>query len=230
MPRRPDAMFMDNFAGMPVRLQQELMAPAALAGGDPYGASLEYFGRVTGAGSTLRGLLYADVKTYLVELLMKQDQMSMSASIESRVPFLDHRLVEFAARLPDRLKLNGFQTKRILREAIRGLLPDRILTRKKMGFPVPFSGWVRGPWNGMAHDVLLDRRTRERGIVNAPAVADLLRDHASGRRNAGDAIWALLNLELWYRTFIDGDGIQTLPAPGRTAPLPVDDPRAATAA
>src|SRR5688572_23664090 len=214
MPRRAEAMFLDNFAGMPMRIQRELLAPSAI-GGNPYASSLEYFERVN--GSTLNGLLYADVKTYLVELLMKQDQMSMSTSIESRVPFLDHRLVEFAARLPDRLKLSGFTTKRILREAIRGLLPERILTRKKMGFPVPFDGWVRGPWNSVARDVLLDRRTRERGLVNTTAVAALLDDHRTGRRTAGDAIWALLNLELWYRTFIDGDGIQTLPAPSRVA-------------
>ncbi len=227
MPRRPEAMFLDNFAGMPMRIQRELLAPSAV-GGDPYASSLEYFARVN--GSTLRGLLYADVKTYLVELLMKQDQMSMSTSIESRVPFLDHRLVEFAARLPDRLKLSGFTTKRILREAIRGLLPERILTRKKMGFPVPFSGWMRGAWHSVAQDVLLDRRTRERGLVNPTAVSALLDDHRSGRRDAGDSIWALLNLELWYRTFIDGDGIQTLPAPNRPAPVSIDDGQAATAA
>ena len=228
MPRRADAMFLDNFAGMPLRVQRELLARAASDGADPYASSLEYFERVN--GSTLRGLLYADVKTYLVELLMKQDQMSMSTSIESRVPFLDHRLVEFAARLPDRLKLSGFTTKRILREAIRGLLPERILTRKKMGFPVPFAGWMRGPWNGVAHEVLLDRRTRERGIINPTAVAALLNDHRIGRRAAGDSIWALLNLELWYRTFIDGGGIQTLPTPDRPVPVSLDEGQAATAA
>jgi asparagine synthase (glutamine-hydrolysing) len=224
MPRQPEAMFLDNFAGMPMRAQRELLEAATLEGRDPYASSLEYFSRVT--GSTLRGLLYADVKTYLVELLMKQDQMSMSASIESRVPFLDHRLVEFAARLPDRLKLRGFTTKRILRESIRGLLPERILTRKKMGFPVPFAGWTRGAWNPVAAEVLLDRRTRERGLVNPRAVAALLQDHRAGRRQGGDAIWALLNLELWYRTFIDGDGIQTLPAPGRPEPVSMNQSRA----
>jgi asparagine synthase (glutamine-hydrolysing) len=228
MARRPDTMFLDNFAGMPMGAQRELLQAAALAGSDPYGPSLEYFGRVH--GSTLRGLLYADVKTYLVELLMKQDQMSMSASIESRVPFLDHRLVEFAARLPDRLKLRGFTTKRILREAIRGLLPERILTRKKMGFPVPFASWTRGAWNSVAAEVLLDRRTRERGLVNSTAVSALLQDHRTGRRNGGDSLWALLNLELWYRTFIDGDGIQTLPTPSGPAAVSMDNGRAATAA
>ena len=146
---------------------------------------------------------------------MKQDQMSMSMSIESRVPFLDHVLVEFAARLPHRLKLNGLTTKRILREAIRGLVPPEILTRRKMGFPVPFSGWVRGPWNNVAREVLLDRRSCQRGLINPAAVETLLDEHRTGRRAGGDAIWALMNLELWYRTFIDGDGIQTLPETSR---------------
>jgi asparagine synthase (glutamine-hydrolysing) len=141
---------------------------------------------------------------------MKQDQMSMSTSIESRVPFLDHVLVEFAARLPDRLKLNGFTTKRILREAIAGIVPGEILTRPKMGFPVPFSSWVRNGWNSVARDVLLDRRSRERGVIRPDAVSRLLQEHRDGTCTGGDAIWALVNLELWYRTFIDGDGIQTL--------------------
>ena len=170
-------------------------------------------------------MLYTDVKTYLVELLMKQDQMSMSASIESRVPFLDHTLVEFAATLPERLKLRGLTTKRILREAMRGILPERILTRPKMGFPVPFAQWMQGNWNAVAQDVLLDRRTQQRGLMNAGAVTALLQDHRTGRRNGGDAIWALLNLELWYRTFIDGDGVQTLPAPP-PARRPAEDLRA----
>src|SRR5262245_32940588 len=148
---------------------------------------------------------------------MKQDQMSMSASIESRVPFLDHVLVEFAARLPDRLKLRGFITKRILREAIRGLLPDEILTRRKMGFPVPFGEWVRQRWHETACAVLLDRRSRERGLIDPSAVSRLLDRHRKGRFAGGDAIWALMNLELWHRTFIDGDGVQTLPAPSRAA-------------
>jgi asparagine synthase (glutamine-hydrolysing) len=214
MPRRPANMFLDNFAGMPLHLQHALLTPGVTGGDDPYAASLEYFARANGNSGVLDRLLYTDVKTYLVELLMKQDQMSMSTSIESRVPFLDHMLVEFAARLPHRLKLNGLTTKRILREAIRGLVPAAILTRKKMGFPVPFSGWVGGEWNDVARDVLLDRRTRQRGLTNPAAVDALLDGHRAGTTAGGDAIWALMNLELWYRTFIDGDGVQTLPDTG----------------
>jgi asparagine synthase (glutamine-hydrolysing) len=149
---------------------------------------------------------------------MKQDQMSMATSVESRVPFLDHELVEFAARLPDEWKLSGLTTKRVLREAMKGLLPDAILNRPKMGFPVPFSAWTRGSWNQVVRDVLLDRRSRERGIIEPAAVDRLLRDHATSAIDAGDRIWSLLNLELWYRTFIDGEGVQTLPAPSSILP------------
>jgi len=213
----PASMFFDNFAGVPLAMQRELLAPPLIAGADPYAPSLEYYRRVNGSNGMLSRLLYTDVKTYLVELLMKQDQMSMSASIESRVPFLDHRLVEFAARLPERLKLDGFTTKRILREAVRPLLPPAVLTRPKMGFPVPFAGWVGGRWNSVAREVLLDRRTRQRGLLNPVQLEQLLDRHRDGVQAGGDAIWALLNLELWYRTFIDGGGVQTLPAPASMA-------------
>jgi asparagine synthase (glutamine-hydrolysing) len=212
MPRDPAQMFLDNFAGIPLRAQRDLLDPSVVDGAAPYAASLAYFHDSPATQPLLGRVLYTDIKTYLVELLMKQDQMSMSASIESRVPFLDHVLVEFAARLPVRAKLSGFTTKRILREAVRGLLPPSILTRPKMGFPVPFAAWVAGRWHDAARDVLLDRRTRERGLTSADAVRRLLDDHRRGLRRGGDAIWALMNLELWHRTFIDGDGIQTLAA------------------
>jgi len=218
MPRNASAMFLDNFAGMPLHQQRDLLSAAALAGNDPYASSLAYFQEVNGRSGLLGRLLHTDIKTYLVELLMKQDQMSMSASIESRVPFLDHKLVEFAATLPDRLKLRGFTTKRILREAIRGLLPEEILTRKKMGFPVPFGQWTRGRWQPVVRDLLLDRRTRERGLINPAAVEHMLDAHREGTVNGGDAIWALVNLELWYRTFIDGAGVQSLGEPGTHEP------------
>ena len=139
--------------------------------------------------------------------------MEMAHSVEGRVPFLDHKLVEYAAMLPDEWKLSRFTTKRVLREAVSGLLPESILERPKMGFPVPFAGWMRGPWNSVARDVLLDRRSRERGLIDATAVEHLLRNHAEGRSEGGDHIWSLLNLELWHRTFIDGEGVQTLSAP-----------------
>jgi len=215
MDRSPETMFFDNFAAIRLADQQRLLAPAyraAVSRSGAYAASLGYFNAPNGNSTLLDRLLYADIKTYLVELLMKQDQMSMATSIESRVPFLDHKLVEFAAALPDVWKLSGFTTKRILRESMKGLLPESILNRPKMGFPVPFAGWTRGGWNSVVRDVLLDRRSRERGVIDPVAVDALLRDHAAERTEGGDRIWSLMNLELWHRTFIDGDGVQTLPA------------------
>ena len=223
-PVTPEALFFDNFAAIGLERQRSLLRSPFAAAATPeraYGPSRAYFDAPNGQSTILDRLLYADLKVYLVELLMKQDQMSMAASIESRVPFLDHQLVEFAAGLPNRLKLRGFKTKWILREAVRELLPPEILARPKMGFPVPFGIWMRGPWNAVARDVLLDSRSRQRGIIDPAAVERLLDAHAAGTTNGTDAIWSLLNLELWYRTFIDGEGIQTLPevhdAPAATA-------------
>jgi asparagine synthase (glutamine-hydrolysing) len=216
MDRTAEAMFFDNFAAIRLADQHTLLAPELRAQAtrqQAYASGLEYFDRLNGNSTLLDRLLYADIKTYLVELLMKQDQMSMATSIESRVPFLDHRLVEFAVQLPDHWKLSGLTTKRILRDSMKGALTDHILKRPKMGFPVPFATWTRGAWNMVARDVLLDRRTRERGIIDPRAVDLLLRDHAAGVTDGGDRLWSLLNLELWYRTFIDKQGVQTLSEP-----------------
>jgi asparagine synthase (glutamine-hydrolysing) len=232
MPRTPEAMFFDNFASINLRAQRSLLHPSLGAAATPehaYGPSRGYFDAPNGRSTTLDRLLYTDLKTYLVELLMKQDQMSMAASIESRVPFLDHRLVEFAAALPARLKLRGFRTKWILREAVKGLLPREILNRPKMGFPVPFALWMRGAWADVARDVLLDSRTGQRGLIDTAAVERLIDAHQRGETAGGDAIWSLLNLELWYRTFIDGRGVQTLPGHPLPARSSADSSRALTA-
>jgi asparagine synthase (glutamine-hydrolysing) len=221
--------FFDNFALINLAGQRQLLSPqhaALITDERAYGPSVSFLNRADRSASPLKKFLYADLKTYLVELLMKQDQMSMAASIESRVPFLDHHLVEFAARLPDDRKLSGFATKRILRRAAADVLPREILERPKMGFPVPFASWARGAWAPVVRDVLLDRRSTERGIVSARGVEQLLAGNAPAVSNHGDALWGLFNLELWYRTFIDGDGVQTLPAP-RTIPTLTLQPRTA---
>jgi asparagine synthase (glutamine-hydrolysing) len=207
-----NATFFDNFAAVRLRDQQHLLAPSRRPDATldrAYAGTRRHFDRFPDA-SLLSRVLYTDVKTYLVELLMKQDQMSMAASIESRVPFLDHRLVEFVSDLPASLKLSGWTTKRVLREAAKDLLPRSILDRPKMGFPVPFAHWTRGAWHDTVRDVLLDPRARQRGVTDARAVQSMLSDHRAGRREAGEIVWSLLNLELWYRTWIDGDGIQHL--------------------
>ena len=216
----PDLTFFDTFAGVDLARQRRLLSPrvALLANQErAYGSSMKYFNAPNERTSMLDRVLYADMKTYLVELLMKQDQMSMAASIESRVPFLDHQLVEFAARLPADRKLSGLSTKRILREAVQDVLPRQILERPKMGFPVPFGPWLQNSWGPVVRDVLLDRRTRQRGILEPAEVERLLTSAAtSSNSQDADAVWGLLNLELWYRTFIDGGGVQTLSTPAST--------------
>jgi len=214
--RSPESMVFDSFASVRLCEQRALLSGDfrnAVTASRAYGPSLAYFRTPPEGATLLDRILYADMKTYLVELLMKQDQMSMAASIESRVPFLDHKLVEFAASLPDSWKLKGLTTKRVLREAMKNVLPASILNRPKMGFPVPLGAWLRGGWNSVAADVLLDRQARERGITDPAAVEQLLRDHAAGRVNGTDRLWSLLNLELWFRTFIDKQGVQTLAPP-----------------
>jgi asparagine synthase (glutamine-hydrolysing) len=127
----------------------------------------------------------------------------MAASLEARAPFLDHRLVEFAARIPSNLKLNGSTTKHILKEAATGLLPDEIIHRPKHGFGVPVGRWFREDLREYARDVLLDPAAQGRGYFRESGLRTLLDEHASGSRNHGQRIWTLLTFEWWFRLFID---------------------------
>jgi asparagine synthase (glutamine-hydrolysing) len=136
---------------------------------------------------------------------MKQDQMSMAASIESRVPFLDHPLVEFTATLPERLKLRGGTTKYILREAMRDFLPAEILSRSKMGFPVPVGRWLREGYSSLIEEFVLGERTAARRLFDAATVRTLANEHAAGVRDHTERLWALVNVEIWHRIFIDGE-------------------------
>ena len=160
----------------------------------------------TDAASLLDKLLYADTKTYLHELLMKQDQMSMAASIESRVPFLDHKLVEFTARLPEKFKIRGKTTKWILREAMRGSLPPEILTRKKMGFPVPLGNWLRSEFRSVVDEYVLSERALQRGIFEPDFVRDIVSRHNAGE-NHDERLWFLINFEMWQRQFIEEENL-----------------------
>jgi len=140
---------------------------------------------------------------------MKQDQMSMAASVESRVPFLDHEFVEHVTGMPPRFKVRGWQTKVALREAVRDLLPREILTRRKMGFPVPVGRWLRGKFWPLVEDLVLGARALERGFFNPGAIERLAMEHRLGLREHGDRLWLLVNLELWQRIFLDGDDLGT---------------------
>jgi asparagine synthase (glutamine-hydrolysing) len=199
-------LYFDAFAVFPRSMQPALLNGRTLeqlGGVDPYAGMRACFDRDRDA-SLLSRLLYTDLKTYLHELLMKQDQMSMAASIESRVPFLDHKLVEFTTTLPDRLKLKGWTTKYVLREAMKGLVPEPILNRPKMGFPVPIGKWLRGSERHIVGEYVLGERAASRGLFDKAFVQKLVQEHQSGAVDHSERLWSLVNLELWQRVFLDG--------------------------
>ncbi len=203
-----EEIYFDNFSVFSRAMQPSLFTDETgerMQQSHPYKVSLEHLNG-SNAEAMLDKLLATDLKTYLHELLMKQDQMSMAASIESRVPFLDHKLVEFAARLPVKMKLKGLTTKYILRQAMRNQLPKEILTRKKMGFPVPVGAWLRGAFRHIVDDYVLSPRALQRGIFNADYVQNVVARHMSGE-NHDERLWALINFEIWQRRFIDGEDI-----------------------
>ena len=173
------------------------------ADGSAYANVLHYWEH--SSGEMLQRLLYTDIKTYLVELLMKQDNMSMAASIESRVPFLDHPLVEFATNIPQSLQVGGFAGKHILKKAVEDLLPRSILYRPKLGFPTPWSRWLAGSQLGVIRNLLLEPRSTERGLFQPSAVERLFEEHQRGYRDHADRIWRLLNLELWHRACLENE-------------------------
>ena len=201
-----EEMYFDNFSVFSRSMQTQLFTPESLeriGPIDPYRTELQQIEECE-SNSLLDKLLSADIKTYLHELLMKQDQMSMAASIESRVPFLDHNLVEFAARLPVSMKLRGLTTKYILRRASDGVLPPEIITRKKMGFPVPVGRWLRGDFSYVVREYVLSKRAEERGVFDRTFVEDLVARHEAGE-NHSERLWSLINFEIWQRRFFDGE-------------------------
>jgi asparagine synthase (glutamine-hydrolysing) len=201
-----ESIYFDNFSVFSREMQMRLFTAETrerLGDADPYKAALGLM-RSTVAQTLLDRLLAADMRTYLHELLMKQDQMSMAASIESRVPFLDHKLVEFAAALPERMKLRGLQTKHILREAMKDKLPREILTRRKMGFPVPVGAWLRGRFRGLLDDLVLGERALSRGVFDADFVREIAARHLAGEDHS-ERLWMLANFEIWQRRFFDGE-------------------------
>ena len=166
------------------------------------------------SGDLLHRLLYTDIKTYLVELLMKQDQMSMAASVESRVPFLDHGLVEFTARIPSKHSIDGMAGKSILKAAVKDLLPSSIVYRKKMGFPTPWAYWLEGTTMDHIQEQLTEPRTLERGLFRPEAINRIIAEHRAGHRDHGNRIWRLLNLELWFRVCLEQASLDDLVQPG----------------
>jgi len=207
------SFYFDNFySAFSAADQAALLTPGARAiAGDAYAGSMHYWNG--SSGDVLHRLLYTDIKTYLVELLMKQDQMSMAASIESRVPFLDHELVEFTASIPAKYDTQGMAGKFILKAAVEDLLPRDIVYRQKMGFPTPWAYWLGGPQLDQLEQILLEPRTVERNYFQPETVKKMFAEHRAGARDHGNRIWRLLNLELWERVCVEKDPVEEVAQP-----------------
>jgi asparagine synthase (glutamine-hydrolysing) len=162
-----------------------------------------WFANANGSG-TLDATLLSDLMTYLPnDLLVKVDIASMACSLEARSPFLDHKVIEFAASLPESLKMRRFKTKSLLKKVAARLVPPEVVYRRKMGFGVPVGKWFRGEMRSFVSDVLLSEKALGRGIIRPDAIERYVREHTSGTRDHQFQIWTLLMLELWYRRFID---------------------------
>jgi asparagine synthase (glutamine-hydrolysing) len=160
-----------------------------------------YFQRVRST-TELNQMLYVDTKAWLPDdLLVKADKMTMAASIELRVPFLDHRMIEFAAKLPMALKIKNGETKFLLKKVMEPYLPKAIIYRPKKGFPVPIRQWFQQGLAQMAQDLVLDKQSTVSTFINGRVAADMLHAHQNGQMDAADELWSLVVLEQWCRTF-----------------------------
>ena len=167
----------------------------------PFDSFLKIFNR-EGVDSMINKMTYFDLKGSLPALLHVEDRTSMAASIESRVPLLDHRIVEFMARIPPNIKFAGGRMKHLFKEAVRNTVPSQIFERKdKMGFPTPLTQWTKGVAREFVRNTLLSDRSRQRGLYNVPAIEAAIENGGE----FGRVVWGLLCLELWHRIYIDGD-------------------------
>jgi asparagine synthase (glutamine-hydrolysing) len=162
-----------------------------------------YFAQCTSA-ENLNQNMYVDLKTSLADdLLVLTDKMTMAVSLECRAPFMDHELVELAARMPAKLKVRGFTMKYVLKKAVRPWLPAEILNRKKRGFGAPMGAWLRRDLKVLTQETLSERQVRKRGLFQWPVVKGLIEKHDAKQGDYTDHLLALINLELWFRQFMD---------------------------
>ena len=162
-----------------------------------------WFGSANGSGVVDAAMLN-DLMTYLPnDLLVKVDIASMANSLEARSPFLDHKVIEFAASLPESLKMRRFETKSLLKKVASRLVPPDVIYRRKMGFGVPVGKWFRGEMRSFVSEVLLSDKALDRGIIRPEALRRYVTEHTSGERDHQFQLWTLLMLELWFQRFID---------------------------
>jgi asparagine synthase (glutamine-hydrolysing) len=176
----------------------------AVAGTDPLAIFRDAY-RACGSADPMDKSMYVDARTYMIDdVLTKVDRMSMAVSLEAREPLLDHKLLEFAARVPASLKLRHGRSKYLLRRILDAKVPRSITERGKRGFAAPIGEWLRGPLAPMAGDLLLDGRLEGRGLFNFAEVTRVWTEHRTGRAEHPHRLWQLLMLELWFRQFVDG--------------------------
>jgi asparagine synthase (glutamine-hydrolysing) len=157
------------------------------------------------ASGVVNRMLYVDTKTSLPDdLLLKADKMTMANSVELRVPFLDHKFLEFAASLPENMKVRRFTTKYLAKKALRTKVPIEILRRKKVGFPVPYEAWMRNELKDWVSDILLDSQALARGYFKKGTLEELIERDRKYRLYPKE-ILSLLSLELWHRSFVSGN-------------------------
>ena len=162
-----------------------------------------WFAKANGSGIVDAALL-ADTMTYLPnDLLVKMDIASMSVSLEARSPFLDHRLMEFAATIPEKMKLRRLTTKYLLKRVLKKIVPEQNLTRRKMGFGVPIGYWFRGAMQPFLRETLLSEKSLRRGLFKPDRVRGIIDEHVEHRMDHSHRLWSLLMLELWFQKFID---------------------------
>ena len=156
----------------------------------------------------LKRMIYIEFKNRLPELLlMRVDKMSMASSVEARVPFLDHRIVEYSMAVPARLKIKNGQLKYLLKKSVEGIIPNDIIYRKKQGFAAPVGEWLRGEWSGFVEDKLLNSWFVRNGHFNREFIKAMLENHQARRRYEGQNLWNLLNLTLWHESWIEGKNL-----------------------
>ena len=205
---------------VPVDQRAQFFSPQTLreAGGhDPYESFRHVIDPARSMRDPIRRALYFEAKTFLHGLLVIEDKLSMAHSLESRVPLLDHALVDFVTTLPTRYLINhrwaknptgdeNLAGKYLFRRAMEGVLPDQILLKRKQGFSAPEQSWYQGPLMNYVKAILLDRKTLSRGFFQEPYIRRVLEEHLSGTVNHRLLIWSLLSFEFWNRLFMDADG------------------------
>ncbi|MGB5036359.1 MAG: asparagine synthase C-terminal domain-containing protein, partial [Blastocatellia bacterium] len=178
-----------------------------LGGISSYEVVKEYFDRIAAekpSADFLERMIYVELKLRLAELLlMRVDKITMATSVETRVPFLDHKLVEFAMTIPRSMKVRDGQNKWILKKALEGILPNDILYRPKQGFGLPINEWFIKGMAPFVEHALFSSPFRKRGFLDYDVVRSMWEQHLAGKVNYSFNIWSLLNLSLWYEHWIE---------------------------